>query len=116
MDQLMQLGFYHLNGIRNSFGNFLQAIFCSRHDNIELMCHAPSLGRGFEGSAAQHSVDLVHSCLDPTSLRTTGAFQCFNFVRADYEGLKLRPIAVSFLENRMVDELGPLTRAPHLVK
>ena len=59
VDGLAQISLHQLNNTTNDFGNVLETVFSTRHDDIELTCPAPALAPSFSGSAAHHPVDMI---------------------------------------------------------
>ena len=83
-EALLQHGWFQLNGQPNSFGNLLETIFCSRHDDIEINCPAPALCDDFGSSNAHHPVSLTYAGFRVTHINDCGSRTQFDFAKADY--------------------------------
>jgi hypothetical protein len=76
-------GFFQLNGHANSFGNFLDTVFCSRYDDVELTCPAPPLCTGLGSTNAHNPLSIVYAVqLTPPANKPSSA--SFDFKRADF--------------------------------
>lgn len=90
-DGMNDLGFYQLNSTPNSFGNVLDTVFATCHDNISVLCPAPALCEGFAGSVSHEPVELIHTITSskPTIDQSTAneSKTRYDFKRADYKSI-----------------------------
>lgn len=110
IDGLLGIGLQQINGVPNSFGNVLETVFCSRHDEIHLDCPAPPLCAGFGSTLAHHPVvlDFSFSSSSITNDQARPQRVKYDFKRADYQSLKRELDATDW--SRIIDtsdvELG----------
>ena len=87
VDGLAQLGLHQLNNVGNNYGNVLETVFSTRHDDAELTCSAPALAPGFFSSASHNPVDLTFetnysparssSSRNPSALEERTTLDCY---------------------------------------
>ena len=94
-EELLQHGWFQLNGQPNSHGNLLETIFCSRHDEIEICCPAPALCDGFGSNNAHHPVSLTYAGFHVEQIDDRHSQTQLDFSKAEYHRL------IEYLESEL---------------
>lgn len=82
-DGMNGLGFYQLNNTPNSYGNVLDTVFATCHDNVRVLCPAPALCELIHTHMSYGSTNDDQPTLNESKKR-------YDFKRADYQSISMK--------------------------